>query len=169
MPYLAQSLFGHGTAPPYWCLHEWKVAADFAVACKQRPTLHWSPQTWATASNQPPTDVPISPYAVLPVPAHITDGLPAELTDGLPTSPPIGAEAVHVYGTGLDGGLPHDLPVGQNHVTFHLRGAYGPSMSQMFAEKYCTDDGWRRLPRAPLRSHAEYLEFCRCLLDDDGH
>ena len=58
---------------------------------------------------------------------------------------------------------------GQTHVTFHLRGAYGPSMSQMFAEKYCTDDGWRRLPRAPLHSHAEYLDFCRCLLDDEDH
>ena len=61
------------------------------------------------------------------VPAHITDGLPAQLTDGLPTSPPIGAQVVHVYGTGLNGGLPHDLPAGQAHVTFHLRGA---SMSQ---------------------------------------
>ena len=25
------------------------------------------------------------------------------------------------------------------------------------------------LPRAPLRSHAEYIEFCRCLLDEAGH
>ena len=25
------------------------------------------------------------------------------------------------------------------------------------------------LPRAPLGSHAEYLEFCRCPLDEDGH
>ena len=25
------------------------------------------------------------------------------------------------------------------------------------------------LPRALLRSHAEYLEFCQCLLDEDGH
>ena len=33
MPYLPQSLFGHGELPPYWCLHEWKAAADFAVAC----------------------------------------------------------------------------------------------------------------------------------------
>ena len=31
-------------------------------------------------------------------------------------------------------------------ATFHLRGAYGPSMSQMFAEQYSTDAGWRRLP-----------------------
>ena len=37
-PYLAQSLFGHGVVPPFWCLHEWKAAADFAVACKHRPS-----------------------------------------------------------------------------------------------------------------------------------
>ena len=45
----------------------------------------------------------------------------------------------------------------------------GPAFSKMFADKYCADDGWRRLPRAPLRSRDEYLEFCRCLLDDEGH
>ena len=39
LPYLAQALFGHGTLPPYWCLHEWKAAADFAVKCKQLPAL----------------------------------------------------------------------------------------------------------------------------------
>ena len=48
-------------------------------------------------------------------------------------------------------------------------GAYGPSMSQMFADQYSGENGWRRLPRAPLRSPAEYLEFCRCLLDEPGH
>ena len=116
MPYLAQSLFGHGTVPPYWCSHEWKAAADFAVACKQLPTLLWAPQTWACilprvspallSAINPQRMHPFSPYAVLPVPAHITDGLPAELTDGLPASPPIGAQVVHVYGTGLNGGLP---------------------------------------------------------------
>ena len=30
--------------------------------------------------------------------------------------------------------------------------SYGPSMSQMFAEQYTTEDGWRRLPLAPLQS-----------------
>ena len=45
MPFLAQSLFGHGAVPPFWCLHEWKAAADFAVASKQRPALHWASQT----------------------------------------------------------------------------------------------------------------------------
>ena len=31
------------TLPPYWCLHEWKAAADFAVKCKQLPTLEGDP------------------------------------------------------------------------------------------------------------------------------
>ena len=73
------------------------------------------------------------------------------------------------YRTGLNGGLPRDLPSDHIDVTFHLRGAYGPCMSQMFAEQYSTEEGWRRLPLAPLRSHAEYLEFCRCLLDEASH
>ena len=46
MPYLSQSLFGHGELPPYWCLHEWKAAADFAVACQHRAGISWSPQPW---------------------------------------------------------------------------------------------------------------------------
>ena len=91
-----------------------------------------------------------------------------QVADEQPTRLPSGGQVVHVYGTGLNGGHPHDIPVDQN-VTFHLRGAYGPSMSQMFADQYCGENGWRRLPRAPLRSHAEYLEFCRCLLDEPGH
>lgn len=39
----------------------------------------------------------------------------------------------------------------------------------MFAKNYRPDDDWHTLPRAPLRSHADYLEFCRCLLDETGH
>ena len=39
----------------------------------------------------------------------------------------------------------------------------------MFASQNCDENGLRRLPRAPLRSRAEYLEFCRCLLDEPGH
>ena len=38
----------------------------------------------------------------------------------------------------------------------------------------CADQGSKPageayLPRAPLRSHGESLEFCRCLRDEDGH
>ena len=34
--------------------------------------------------------------------------------------------------------------------------SHGPSMSQMFASQNCDENGLRRLPRAPLRSRAEY-------------
>ena len=171
MPYLVQSLFGHGELPPFWCLHEWKAAADFAVACKHRPALLWSPQVWTDTSLPLSSDGTASPHAILAVPSCIADGLRAMPTDEQPTRLPTatGGQVVHVYGTGLNGGQPQDIPVDQTQVTFHLRGAYGPSMSQMFADQYCGENGWRRLPRAPLRSHAEYLEFCRCLLDEAGH
>ena len=46
---------------------------------------------------------------------------------------------------------------------------YGPSLSQMYADQGSKPASEAYLPRAPLRSHAEYLEFCRCLLDEDGH
>ena len=75
----------------------------------------------------------------------------------------------HVYSTGLNGSLPHDMPAEQSAATFHLRGAYGPSMSQMFADQGGQPLPEGHLPRAPLRSHAEYIDFCRCLLDDEGH
>ena len=42
-------------------------------------------------------------------------------------------------------------------------------MSQMFADQGGQPLPEGHLPRAPLRSHAEYIEFCRCLLDDEGH
>ena len=80
-----------------------------------------------------------------------------------------GAEVLHVYSTGLNGSLPHDMPAEQSAATFHLRGAYWPSMSQMFADQGGQPLPEGHLPRAPLRSHAEYIEFCRCLLDDEGH
>ena len=54
---------------------------------------------------------------------------------------------MRVYGTGLNGGQPaNDLPADQTHVTFHLQGAYGPSMSQMFADQYCSEGGGCRGP-----------------------
>ena len=48
---------------------------------------------------------------------------------------PVGTEVLHVYSTGLNGSLPHDMPAEQSSATFHLRGAYGPSLSQMFADQ----------------------------------
>ena len=84
------------------------------------------------------------------------------------TAVPGGTEVL-LYSTGLNGSLPHDMPAEQSSATFHLRGAYGPSLSQMFADQNGQPVPEGYLPRAPLRSHAEYLEFCRCLLDDEGH
>ena len=69
----------------------------------------------------------------------------------------------------INGSHPQDIPADQTQVTFHLRGAYSPSVSQMLADHYSGENCWRPLPRAPLRSHAEYLPSCRCLLDEPGH
>ena len=93
-------------------------------------------------------------------------GAEVELQD---TAVPSGTEVLHVYSTGLNGSLPRDLPAEQSAATVHLRGAYGPSLSQMYADQGSKPASEADLPRAPLRSHAEYLEFCRCLLDEDGH
>ena len=82
---------------------------------------------------------------------------------------PGGTEVPHVYSTGLNGSLPHDMPAEQSSAAFHLRGAYGPSLSQMYADQGGQTLQEGHLPRASLRSHAEYIEFCRCLLDDEGH
>ena len=76
-----------------------------------------------------------------------------------------GTEVLHVYSTGLNGSLPRDL---QSAAILHLRGAYGPSMSQMYADQGSKPASEADLPRAPLRSRAKYLEFCQCLLDEDG-
>ena len=82
---------------------------------------------------------------------------------------PCGTEVLHVYATGLNGGLPHDMPADHCIAAFNLRGAYGPSMSQMFSTHGGQSLPEGMLPRAPLRSHAEYIEFCRCHLDEAGH
>ena len=92
----------------------------------------------------------------------------AEVEHGV-TAVPCGTEVLHVYATGLNGGLPHDMPADHCIAAFNLRGAYGPSMSQMFSTHGGQSLPEGMLPRAPLRSHAEYIEFCRCLLDEAGH
>ena len=48
---------------------------------------------------------------------------------------PSGTEVLHVYSTGLNGSLPCGLPAEQSAATVHLRGAYGPSLSQMYADQ----------------------------------
>ena len=140
MPYLSQSLFGHGELPPYWCLHEWKAAADFAVACQHRAGISWPPQPWTDTGPLPPDEPAASPHAVLSLASNIQDGLPpvpheeqpARLPSGgqaasehptrppaggqvegdQPTRLPSGGQVVQVYCTGLNGGHPHDIPQG---------------------------------------------------------
>ena len=76
---------------------------------------------------------------------------------------------VYYHGTGLYGGLPADLPTDRMDVIIRLSGAYGPSLSQMFCSATENRTDWHQISRATLRSHhAEYLEFCRCLLDQHG-
>ena len=124
----------------------------------------------------------IGPNEVLALPANIRDGAILPANSAKPTAAPSGAEVelqdtavpsgtevLHVYSTGLNGSLPCDLPAEQSAATVHLRGAYGPSLSQMYADQGCKPASEADLPRAPLRSHAEYLESCRCLLDEHGH
>ena len=71
---------------------------------------------------------------------------------------------VYYYGTGLFGGLPADPPTDRMDVIIRLSGAYGPSLSQMFCSATKNRTDWHQISRATLKSHAEYLEFCRCLL-----
>ena len=73
LPYLAQA--GHGTLPPYWCLH-------FAVKCRQLPMLEWAAQQWASRpqATEPATNAS----------SHIH--LPASLHAGEITDPPIGGK-----------------------------------------------------------------------------
>ena len=82
------------------------------------------------------------------------------------TAVPSGTEVLHVYSTGLNSSLPRKAE--QSAAILHLRSAYGPSMSQMYVDQGSKPASEADLPRAPLRSHAEYLEFWRCLLDEDG-
>ena len=180
MPTLAQSLFGHESTPPLWCQREWKVAADFSITCSERLSPSWHVPQWDSVA--PDEDKACSnPYAVLASPASIAHGhrsscldVPmaaprgAEVEHGV-TAVPCGTEVLHVYATGLNGGLPHDMPADHCAAAFNLRGAYGPSMSQMFSTHGGQSLPEGMLPRAPLRSHAEYIEFCRCLLDEAGH
>ena len=98
LPYLAQALFGHGTFPPYWCLHEWKVPSDFAVECRQLAMLEWAAQ-----QSHKPQSQQLRPHpAVLPMASHIADGMPVSLYGGEITDAQIGGEVIHVYGTGLN-------------------------------------------------------------------
>ena len=180
MPTLAQSLFGHESTPPLWCQREWKVAADFSITCSERQSPSWHVPQWNSVALSE-DEACSNPYAVLASPGNIADGHRSSCLDAPMAAPrgaevelgvtavPCGTEVLHVYATGLYGGLPHDMPADHCAAAFNLRGAYGPSMSQMFS----THDGQSLpegvLPRAPLRSHAEYIEFCRCLLDEAGH
>ena len=61
-------------------------------------------------------------------PTAAPSGAKVELQD---TAVPSGTEVLHVYSTGLNGSLPRDLPAEQSAAIVHLRGAYGPSLSQM--------------------------------------
>ena len=180
MPTLAQSLFGHESTPPLWCQREWKVAADFSIICSERQSPSWHVPQWNSVALSEDKACS-SPYAVLASPGNIADGhrsscldVPmaaprgAEVELGV-TAVPCGTEVLHVYATGLNGGLPHDMPADHCAAAFNLRGAYGPSMSQMFSTHGGQSLPEGMLPRAPLRSHAEYIEFCRCLLDEAGH
>ena len=179
MPFLCQSLFGHEDTPPFWCQREWRAAADFAITCNKRPSPCWHPPEWHAVPPLDDTEA-IGPNEVLALPSNISDGVspassakptaaPSGAVELQDTAVPIGAEVLHVYSTGLNGSLPRDMPAEQSAATVHLRGAYGPSLSQMYADQDSKPASEADLPRAPLRSHAEYLEFCRCLLDEDGH
>ena len=95
----------------------------------------------------------VGPNEVLALPSNISDGVASPASSAMPAAARIGAE-VELQDTAVP-------------IAFHLRGAYGPSLSQMYADQGSQPASEAYLPRAPLRSHAEYLEFCRCFLDED--
>ena len=179
MPFLCQSLFGHEGTPPFWCQREWRAAADFAITCNKRPSPCWYPPEWqfhhwmiprplaqTRSWHCPPTsEMVLSRQQVV----QSSRQHPVVPKWSCRTRQCIGTEVLHVYSTGLNGSLPRHLPAEQSAAIVHLRGAYGPSLSQMYADQGSNPASEADLPRAPLRSHAENLEFCRCLLDEDGH
>ena len=81
-------------------------------------------------------EIPISPNEVLAVLSTIADGFCLQKWLDMPVAAPGGAQTVqndtavpgstevlHVYATGLNGSLPHDMPTEQSAATFHLREA----------------------------------------------
>ena len=54
----------------------------------------------------------------------------------------------------LNGSLPRDMPAEQSAATFHLQGAKGPSLFQMYADQGSQPASEAYLPRAPLRSRS---------------
>ena len=106
MPYLPQSLFGHGELPPYWCLYEWKAAADFAVACQHRAGISWPTQLWTDTGPLSLGESAASPHAVLPLAANIRDGLPPVPQDEPPVRLPGGDQAASEHPTRPPAGGP---------------------------------------------------------------
>ena len=171
MPFLCQSLFGHEDTPPFWCQREWRAAANFAITCNKPPSPCWRPPEWQAVPLVKNTEA-IGPNEVLALPSNIGDGAILPARSAQPTAPrsakvelqdtavPSSTEVLHVHSTGLNGSFPRDLPAEQSAAIVHLRGAYGPSLSQMYADQGNKPASEADLPRAPLRSHAEYLEFC---------
>ena len=83
------------------------------------------------------------------------------------TAVPGGTEVLHVYSTGLNGSLPHDMPAEQSSATSVERmDPACPKCMPTKVAKLCQKGTYQG---HPLRSHAKYIEFCRCLLDDEGH
>ena len=167
MPFLCQSLFGHEDTPPFWRQREWRAAADFAITCNRRQSPCWQSLEWQAVPRLNDAEA-IGPHEVLALPSNISDGVASPASSAMPmaapigaemelkdTAVPIGTEVLHVYSTGLNGSLPRDMPAEQSAATFHLRGAYGPSLSQMYADQGSQPASEAYLPRAPLRSHAE--------------
>ena len=91
MPFLCQSLFGHGETPPFWCQQEWRAAADFAVTRNTRQAPCWQLPQWEAVA--PPTaGTATSPNEVLAVPSNIADGVLVKGSSAMPMAARIGAK-----------------------------------------------------------------------------
>ena len=108
------------------------------------------------------------PYAVLASPASIADGHRSSCVD-VPMAAPRGAEVSMESrqclvapkcstSTRLGSMVAYRMTAADHCIAaFNLRGAYGPSMSQMFSTHGGQSLPEGMLPRAPLRSHANTL------------
>ena len=126
---------------------EWRAAADFAITCSRCQSPCWQSLEWQAVPPLNDAEA-IGPHEVLALPSNISDGVASLVSCAMPmaapigaemelkdTAVPIGTEVLHVYSSGVNGSLPHDMLAEQSAATFHLRGAQGPSLSQMYADQ----------------------------------
>ena len=103
------------------------------------------------------------------MPAMIADGFGQPVCNDMPMAAPEmeqgdaavpgGTEVLHVYSTGLNGSLPHDMPAEQSSATFPPRSVCPKSMPTRVA-KLCQKGTYQGHPCAPMLSISSFADAC---------